>query len=127
MSYVQIEIGGKLRGLKFNQGALITFKEFVSENDIAATQAYALVYAGLTANAHAKREELTKEVNGKEEPVSYEDVCDWVDNITEADIIKINDAWQSSQVFITKIKPVIDNDEKKNHLPNPNTEPIATE
>lgn len=68
MSYIQIEIGGKLRGLKFNQLAL----EVVSTHSGETTTGfmYALIYGGLKGNSYVKREEPD---------YSFEDVCDWVD------------------------------------------------
>ncbi len=46
MSYIQLELGGKARGLKFNQMAVITMTNYLDFNNLAATYGYALIYAG---------------------------------------------------------------------------------
>lgn len=126
MSYVQIEIGGKLRGLKFNQGALMMFHKMCDFDNLEATAAYALFWAGLKSNAYAKREELTKEVDGKEEPVTYEDVCDWVDNVPDDVQLQVNKAWEESGVYKNKIQPALD-DIKKNLSQGTSTQQNVTE
>lgn len=76
MSYLQLEIGGQRRGLKFNQMAYVLFYQHVDLAEYLATMYYAIVYAGLKANAYVKREELD---------VTFEQVCEWVDEMPQED------------------------------------------
>lgn len=71
MSYLQIEIGGQTRGLKFNQLAI---EIMALHNDTETTSGfiYACIYGGLKGNAYVKREEFTH---------TFEEVCDWVDTM----------------------------------------------
>lgn len=73
MSYTSIELGGKTRGLKFNQLAIELLNQY---NDVQSTSAfvYAMIYAGLRGNTYVKREEPD---------YTFEDVCDWVDAIKD--------------------------------------------
>ena len=52
MSYIQINIGGKLRGLKFNQYAVIVMAQKSDLENYEATAGYAMVYAGLKAKSY---------------------------------------------------------------------------
>lgn len=81
MSYIQIEIGGKLRGLKFNQYAMIILSQKVDPDNYNDTANYAMVYAGLTANCYVK---------GIEKDFTFEEVCDWVDLLSQKDIDDID-------------------------------------
>jgi hypothetical protein len=90
MSYIKINIGGKERGLKFNQGALITFQSKIDPENIAATTGYALVWAGLKANAYVKGEEFTE---------TFETVCDWVDELPEETILEVIKTFQETQAY----------------------------
>lgn len=92
MSYIQIEIGGKLRGLKFDQGALIEFKLKAKDSENPMFLAYALVWAGLVSNAFRKGEDFIH---------TFEDVCDWADKLNKDDIEKISSAFKSTQTFAT--------------------------
>jgi hypothetical protein len=80
MSYIQITIGGKERGLKFNQLAIELMSQY---NDTNTTTGfiYALFYAGLRGNNYVKREEPD---------YTFEEVCDWVDEMDNKDKI-VND------------------------------------
>ena len=75
MSYIQIEIGGKLRGLKFNQMAVEVFTQHLSEVGFDTSTVYAMVYAGLTANCYQKQQEVD---------FTFSDVIDWVDAIVDS-------------------------------------------
>lgn len=107
MSYLQLELGGKLRGLKFNQLAI----EIISTYNDTQTQSafmYAMIYGGLMGNSYVKREEAD---------YTFENVCDWVDvmeNKAEA-IAKATDALTSTQVWknLVKAGEDIDADKKK--------------
>lgn len=90
--YIQIEIGGSVRGLKFNQMAMITLSRYMDFENMEATFAYALVYAGLKANAYVKREEFLH---------SFEEVCDWVEVMNPNDLMKVKDTFEQTQMFKT--------------------------
>lgn len=92
MSYIQLELGGKARGLKFNQMAVITMTNYMDFNNLAATYGYALVYAGLVANCYVKREEPD---------FNFEQVCDWVEALSPDDLMKVRDCFESTQTFKT--------------------------
>jgi hypothetical protein len=90
MSYIKINIGGKERGLKFNQMTLHVMAKYVDENEQELTSSYALIYAGLYCNSYQKREELD---------LTFEQVCDEVDKLKEEDIIAIQKAFQEEFNF----------------------------
>jgi len=80
MSYLQINIGGKERGLKFNQLAIETIAKYNDAETISGLL-YAMVYGGLKANAYVKREELD---------FTFEQVCDWVDELENKEEVSDN-------------------------------------
>ena len=89
MSYVQVEIGGKLRGLKFNKMAQLTLTEKVVPGN-AMSGVYALVYAGLAANCYVK---------GELEDFTFEQVCDWADELSLEDSNKIKAAFEQTEMY----------------------------
>lgn len=104
MSYVQIEIGGQLRGLKFNNYAIeqMLLKQGSGSE---AESTYAMVYGGLRGNSYAKEEEVT---------YTWENVIDWVDELIVADkgeeqIGKVLKAMTESQLY----KKYVTNNPKK--------------
>ena len=97
MSYIQIEIGGKKRGLKFNQMAVITMTKYIDYNNLAATYGYALVYSGLVANCYVKREEPD---------FTFENVCDWLDVLPQDEMEKIRECFESTQTYKTMMDSV---------------------
>jgi hypothetical protein len=105
MSYIQIEIGGKLRGLKFNELAVRKYSEIVmqdvangltNETDIATNGIFGMFWGGLVGNCYVKRETID---------FTFEDVCDWVEALPN-EVIK-----QVSDVFIecNKFKELLEN------------------
>ena len=112
MSYIQVLLGGKDRGLKFNQGALIKVRELIDPNNTAGTSLYAVVYAGLLMNAYAKREEFVETIDGKQVPISYETVIDWVDELTPEKGVEILNTFYQIQAF-QKLLPKEEEDKKK--------------
>lgn len=90
MTYKQMEIGGKPRGLKFNQMTVVVMTQYLDFNNSAATYPYALVYAALYANCYVKREEPD---------FDFEKVCEWVDEMKMEDIISIRDMFEDTQAF----------------------------
>jgi hypothetical protein len=109
MSYLQIEIGGKLRGLKFNQLAIEILSTFNDTNTSSAFM-YAMVYGGLRGNSYVKREEPD---------YTFENVCDWCDVLENKDdtILLISQTLTETQIWKTLVavgeKNVADEDEKK--------------
>lgn len=104
MSYLQLTIGGKLRGLKFNQMALLTMSQYLDYDNIPATYGYALVYAGLRANCYVKREEAD---------FSFEQCCEWVEQMTLEDINKVREVFEATQTFKTLSGAVAEEQTKK--------------
>lgn len=111
MSYIQIEIGGKKQGLKFNQGALLIFQSKIDKDNISATTGYALIWAGLKSNAYVKGEEFTE---------SFETVCDWVDALSEGTIEEVIKCFQETQAYKSLIPKDADDDDSKKKLPQKN-------
>jgi len=93
MSYIQIEIGGKQRGLKFSQGTLMLFQDSIKSYDEAEKKAFAshkLVWAALKTNSIIKGEDVD---------FSFADVFDWVESLSEEVLLKIHAAFKESQGF----------------------------
>ncbi len=89
MSYVQVNMGGKLRGMKFNKMAqLIVSEKVVPGNTMSGV--YALVYAGLSANCYVK---------GEPEDFTFEQVCDWADELSAEDSNKIKAAFEQTEMY----------------------------
>lgn len=69
---MQINIGGKLRNLKYNQLAL----EEIIKSDISSISgmgaSYTIVHAGLIAACYVAREKVD---------FTFENVCDWIDEL----------------------------------------------
>lgn len=128
-NYIQKNIGGKPRGLKFMQGALMIYQEIIDPAHILATASYAIVYAGLKCNAIVKRQEL---LNDDGSPTTFEQVCEWVEEMTKDDLLEIikcwNEAvygWQQKGVLV---KPEEDETvEKKSDIVQTNIEEIVTD
>jgi hypothetical protein len=108
MSYIQVELGGKLRGLKFNQLAI----EVISTYNDAQTNSgflYAMIYGGLKGNSYVKREEPD---------YTFEDVCDWVDIMPNkekvvADVTAILTETQIWKELVKRGQEVMAEEEKK--------------
>ena len=90
MSYCRIDIGGKERGLKFNQMAMIILSEKTDKDHPLATAGYALIYAGLKANCYVKSDEPD---------FTFEQVCEWVDVISNDDMNKVNEAFMLTEAY----------------------------
>lgn len=126
MSYIQIEIGGKLRGLKFNQGALMLMNEKQPEGTLSFTSC-AMIYAGLFTNCYVKSVEFVDKDGDKETPITFEMVCDWVEELEESTIIDVMTCFQQINAFkktLKKEEPESEEDKKKLEA---TTEPIVTE
>lgn len=90
MSYIQLTIGSKLRGLKYNQMAVMTMSQYMDYENMAATYGYALIYSGLKANCYVKREEPD---------FNFEQVCEWVDEMSYEDLMKAKECFESTQTY----------------------------
>lgn len=103
MSYVQIEAGGRLRGLKFNQFAIVAGYKKMPEGLEDESTGYCLLWGGLVGNCFVKQERLTKTVIIEDKPqevsVTFEDVCDWYDLLSAEDKKKILDAFDKAHEF----------------------------
>lgn len=104
MSYIQIQLGGELRGLKFNQLTYITFYKEVDQNNYEGTFHYAAVWAALKANAYVKRIEFTQ---------TWETVCDWVDIMTAEDKDMVQNEFSNSATFKSLVKDGEQNQEEE--------------
>jgi len=113
MSYINIQG----RGLKFNQGALIIFQSKIDQDNIGATAGYALIYAGLKSNAYVKGEEFTE---------TFEQVCDWVDTLSDEEILNTTNCFKETQAY-KKIMPEAKEDPVEDDKKKLTTEPIASE
>jgi len=105
MSYIQINLGGELRGLKFNQLAIEVIGNY---NDSQTTTGflYAMIYGGLKGNAYVKREELT---------VTFEQVCDWVDVMEDKEkvIAEVSKVLADTQIWQDLVKKGTEEIEEK--------------
>lgn len=94
MSYIQIEIDGKLRGLKFNQLSIEIYAKNIDADAIETSSVYATFYAGLRGNSYAKKEEAD---------YTFENVVDWVDGLYNAGkkdtIIEVSNCFAETQAF----------------------------
>lgn len=95
MNYVQVNIGGQLRGLKFNELAYTEFYSKVDLNNYVGTFNYAAVWSGLMSNAYVKREEFT---------VTFETVCEWVDEMSREDKLKVQTTFVDTAYFKQAVK-----------------------
>ena len=110
MSYVQIDIGGKLRGLKFNKMAQLTLQDKIQVGNLMSG-IYALIYAGLTADDYVK---------GIEPDYTFENVCDWCDTLKDEDLLKIQDAYQQTEAYKLGQAYLEDAKKKESHKPSKN-------
>ncbi len=94
MSYIQLEIDGVNRGLKFNQMSQILLRQNTDINNVDATAAYALFYAGLRANCYVKK---------VEPDFTYEETCDWFDLLSEEQISNIKEAYEECIAYIKEL------------------------
>ncbi len=91
--YIQLELGGKKRGVKFGNYALIEYSklnntgvvEFNEQNPIKLCAD--LVYCGLKNNCFIKKET---------EDFTYEDVVMWVDDMPIQQITEITQVFEES-------------------------------
>jgi hypothetical protein len=104
MSYIQIEIGGKQRGLKFSQGTDMLLRsklKGLTEDQISAVASYRVVWAGL---------EMGCLFNEQEIDFTFQDVSDWVEKISAEELNKVLDAYNKLQEYT---KEIPEKDKKK--------------
>lgn len=111
MSYIQIELGGEKRGLKYNNLAVEVFSKHIAADATNASILYATIYAGLVANAYVKREEFVE---------TFEQITDWVDAAKDEEIKLAADTFAATEVwkkalerFKDTIKSLQTDDKKK--------------
>lgn len=109
MNYVQVEIGGRLRGLKFNNYGIeqMLLKQNGSASDVEGT--YAMFWGGLKGNSYAKEEEVD---------YTFGDVVDWVDELGikengAEEIAKVLKAMTESQLYKKYVTDKPNKGEKK--------------
>lgn len=91
--YIQLELGGKKRGVKFGNYALMEYSklnntgvvEFNDENPIKLCAD--LVYCGLKNNCFIKKET---------EDFTYDDVVAWVDDMPVTQVVEITKVFEES-------------------------------
>lgn len=117
MSYIQIEIGGQLRGLKFNQLASELLAKYY-DGETTASFIYAMIYAGLRGNTYVKREEPD---------YTFETVSEWVDSMPDRDaqIIKVTAVLTETQDF-KKLIEKTDTDESEDDKKKASTSETST-
>ena len=112
-NYIQVEIGGRLRGLKFNQLSLEEYTKHVRIGTASAI--YATFFAGLMGNCYVKNEEPD---------FTFEEVCDWVDELYAKQIPNIIenvcDVWAETFVYKEWLKGF---QEKLRSILTPDEEP----
>jgi hypothetical protein len=107
MSYLQIDLGGKMRGLKFNQLAIEIISTY---NDLESNTSflYAMIYGGLRGNTYVKREEAD---------YTFEEVCDWVDAMENKEeiVAKVTATLTETNIWQTLVKQgqKLEDDKKK--------------
>ncbi len=90
MNYIKVNLNGVEQGLKFN---MLAYTEFYNKIDLANWEGsfhYAAVWAGLKTNAHMKGQEFT---------TAYEEVGDWVDEMSKEDKEALTKVFLETSVF----------------------------
>lgn len=104
MNFIEINIGGKRRGLRFNQYAIENyFKRIDWNNYVQSSEIVAMIFAGLIGDCYAK---------GIDPDFEFATVCDWVDALYLSDegqksIKDVNDVLTETQNYkfaLEKIK-----------------------
>ena len=89
MSYIQVEMGGKLKGMKFNKYAEDILRKKVQPDNLLSG-IYSLVYSGLVANCFVKQ---------IAQDFTFEEVCDWVDQLSDEVLLQIHTAFRESDSY----------------------------
>lgn len=102
MSSCVITLGGKERTLKFNQLAIVVLMKKALPDYQEVTSIPAMVYGGLKGYCYAKE---------MEEDFTFEDVCDWCENITPDDVEKVVAAFTEAEAYKKFVKPAKDSEQ----------------
>lgn len=103
MSYCKLNLGGKERGLKFNQMAIVLMHRYVDAEAHEVTSVPAIIYAGLRANDYVKR---------TEPDYTFEEVVDWCETLGEDDLNKAVAALTEAEAY-KRLIPSEESVEKK--------------
>jgi hypothetical protein len=125
MSYIQIDIGGRLRGIKFSQGTNILLQDRVMLMDEDERKAFGvpvIIWAGLKTNCVIKGERFTKTEDDKEVSATFEDVCEWCEKLPVDVTLDIVNLYSE----VNPVKEDAPDDEKKNQPENIDTEQNVT-
>lgn len=106
VNYLQIEIGGKLRGLKFNTLTVSQFNKKVIPDDYIGSSAYSLIWAALFSNCYSK---------GVEVDFTFEEVQDWTEKMNAEDLQKVQVCFEGLFDF-KKDEPATDEPIKKKQV-----------
>lgn len=79
MNYIQKEIGGKLRGLKFNRMADAEYFKRVGNNENSIFKAHCMIWSAMVANCYVK---------GIEVDFTFEETSDWCEELPDAEQAK---------------------------------------
>ena len=104
MSYTQIEIGGKKRGLKFNNFAFNAAVKKKLPGFEEETAGYALFYGGLIANCYAKNEQPD---------FTFEESMEWYDTLTPEQGEAITKAISETDHYKSQIEKTETEEDKK--------------
>lgn len=114
-TYIELELNGKKYGWKFNNYAWHIFVEKARNHSYLAAAPYAMIWAGICANAYVKNVELD---------CTFEEVCDWVDVLADEkpeQIIALDAIFTESTQFkkmVDAARTVMTGDEKKSTSTN---------
>ena len=93
-SRIEINLGGKLRGIRFNQISLEIFSKNIVPEAPLASSIYATFYAGLYGECVVKREDID---------FTLEDVSGWVDDLynenKREEIRKVCEMWEETNYY----------------------------
>lgn len=113
--FIETELGGKKRGLLFNQISLEVFTKNINAEALESSAVYATFFAGLIGNCTAEREHVD---------FTYKDVMGWVDELYKDEngkneIKKVCDLWAETHTwkdwlvqFQEKLRTVINPESK---------------
>ena len=102
-NYIELQLGGEKRGLKFNNAAVDTYWQKVNFKEVAASYVYAAVYAGLIGNDIAKGVQNSL--------YDYEQVTEWVDELydnDEAALKRACDVFESTTSYQKRLEKIQD-------------------
>lgn len=90
MSYIQVEIGGKMRNLRYGNATDIEIKEKMAGVKNHIILGYIVIWAGLYIAAI---------VDDSPVDFTFKDVCDWAEKMKAEDVLKITECYKSTINF----------------------------